>query len=158
MNSQGFHEGDRVIVFGQPMQGEILKIMGSKAMVAFENIRLTVSVSQLTKANHATAAVARPKKNCGSRIVNEDKAEWMIFNTSIDLHGMHVQEALAALDKFIDKAILLGQARLKIIHGKGTGTLRQAVKTYLQSHGNIKKISNDMPWEDYGGVTIVTLK
>ncbi len=56
----------------------------------------------------------------------------------IEVRGMTVDEALAALDKYLDDAILAGRERVRIIHGKGTGVLRQAVHVYLHQHPAVR--------------------
>ena len=55
----------------------------------------------------------------------------------VDLRGMTKEEALMTLDKYIDDALLAAIPEITIIHGKGTGTLRQAVEEYLKSNQNI---------------------
>lgn len=83
------------------------------------------------------------------------------FNTSvqssIDLRGMYGNEAIEALDKFIDNAILNNLHRIDVIHGKGTGALRKKIEEYLKNQKNIKSFRLG-EWNEGGtGVTVVEL-
>ena len=71
---------------------------------------------------------------------------------------MYVEEALNAIDKFIDNAILNGLHRVDIIHGKGTGALKKSISEYLKKHPAVLsfRLGN---WNEGGyGVTVVELK
>ncbi len=75
----------------------------------------------------------------------------------IDLRGMYGDEALDALDKFLDTAMLTGLNRVDIIHGKGTGALRKKITEYLKSQPSIKSFRLG-EWNEGGtGVTVVEL-
>jgi DNA mismatch repair protein MutS2 len=75
----------------------------------------------------------------------------------VDLRGMYGDEALDALDKFLDSAILAGLNRVEVIHGKGTGALRKRVSEYLKSNKHVKTYRLG-EWNEGGaGATIVEL-
>jgi DNA mismatch repair protein MutS2 len=90
-----------------------------------------------------------------TRILNLDADAFTSFNPEIDLHGMPVSSALSTIDQWIDKASLLGHQQLKIIHGKGTGILRKAIRTYLQSHDQVKRVIDKHPYPGGEGVTLL---
>ena len=73
----------------------------------------------------------------------------------LDLHGFRVDEALAELDKFLDRALLADFPYVKICHGTGTGRLYKAVHEYLRTHPAARKYRFATPDEGGGGVTIV---
>jgi DNA mismatch repair protein MutS2 len=76
----------------------------------------------------------------------------------IDLRGMYSDEAIPAVDKFIDDAILAGLNRIDIIHGKGTGALRKKISDHLKSKSSIKSFRLG-EWNEGGtGVTVVELE
>ncbi len=78
--------------------------------------------------------------------------------TEIDLRGMYGDEAISAVDKFLDEAVLAGLHRVDLIHGKGTGALRKKIAQYLQSNPAIKSFRLG-EWNEGGsGVTVVELK
>ena len=76
----------------------------------------------------------------------------------IDIRGYRVEEGIAAVDKFLDEAILAGLDQIYIIHGKGTGRLREGVFKYLDKHPRVK--SRSYPDWSLGdtGMTVVKLK
>ena len=78
-------------------------------------------------------------------------------STEIDLRGLRVEEAVIRIDAALDAAVLDGAASLRIIHGRGTGALRQAVREHLEGHPQAASVS---PGEGPGGdgVTDVGLR
>jgi len=76
----------------------------------------------------------------------------------IDLRGQRVDEAVSAVDKFIDDAILTGWTELRIIHGKGTGALRQSINMFLTKHPRVSAARQAPLGQGDAGVTIVTLE
>lgn len=75
----------------------------------------------------------------------------------LDLRGKRVEDALSQLDGYVEAAYQYGLPFGRIIHGKGTGALRQAVRDFLSEHPLISKVSEAMPNEGGGGVTIIHL-
>ncbi|MDZ7289201.1 MAG: endonuclease MutS2 [candidate division KSB1 bacterium] len=76
----------------------------------------------------------------------------------IDLRGMRVDEALEAVDKFLDDALLAGWSEVRIIHGKGTGALRQSINNFLKDHPQTQRFHVAPMGEGDFGVTVVELK
>ena len=80
------------------------------------------------------------------------------FHPEIMLLGMTVDEAIEALDKFLDDALIAGVGQVYIVHGKGTGRLRKNLSTYLKRHTAVDSIRIG-DWNEGGhGVTIARLK
>jgi DNA mismatch repair protein MutS2 len=75
----------------------------------------------------------------------------------LDLRGLTVEEVLPRLDKYLDEAFLAGLPFVRIIHGKGTGTLRQAVRNELQGHPLVKSHRLGEKGEGGSGVTVAYL-
>ena len=73
---------------------------------------------------------------------------------SLNLVGLRVEEALPLVDRLLDQAILQGAERVDIIHGTGTGRLKQAVRDHLKHHTMVKAVHGDVN----PGVTLVDLK
>lgn len=76
----------------------------------------------------------------------------------LDLRGERYEEALHKVEKYVDDALLAGYPRVSIIHGKGTGALRQGVQEYLRNHRSVKKIRFGDAGEGGTGVTVVEFK
>lgn len=79
------------------------------------------------------------------------------LSPEVNLHGYRVDEALNVIDSLLDDAALEGMTSLKIVHGKGTGALRRAIREYLTGH---PLVANTTPGEggSAGGVTVVQLR
>lgn len=76
----------------------------------------------------------------------------------LDLRGERYEDALLKVEKYIDDALLANYPRVSIIHGKGTGALRQGVQEYLRNHRSVKKIRFGEAGEGGSGVTVVEFK
>jgi DNA mismatch repair protein MutS2 len=149
--------GDNVRMHGQECIGEVVRITARYATVSFKSMELNIPLRQLEKAQLAkksrSSTLSSQPITRGINLINLATEEFSSFNPEIDLHGMSVSSALSALDRWIDKASLLGHQQLKIIHGKGTGTLRNAVRTYLKSHEQVKRVIDQHPYVGGEGVT-----
>jgi len=77
---------------------------------------------------------------------------------SLDIRGKMVDEAIVEVDRYIDDASINGRGELSIIHGKGTGALRNGVQAYLRKHPKVKSFRLGNYGEGDAGVTVVTLK
>ena len=77
--------------------------------------------------------------------------------SKIDLRGRVTDEALPMVDSFLDLAYRAGQSRLEVVHGKGTGALRRAVRELLRTHPLVTTFASAEPKQGGDGVTIVTL-
>ena len=92
----------------------------------------------------------------GVAVVMGEKARTV--STEIDLRGMTVDEALGSVDKYLDDAVLGGVQQVRIIHGKGTGALRNAVRQFLKKHPDVSEARLGGPGEGGDGVSVVTLR
>ena len=77
--------------------------------------------------------------------------------TEVDLHHMRVRDALDKLDRYLDDAAVAGIPWVRIIHGKGAGTLKRAVLDHIADHPLVESHEPASPAEGGGGVTIAKL-
>ena len=82
----------------------------------------------------------------------------MNISTQVDIRGANVDEAIEVLDKFLDDAAIAGLSEVTIIHGKGTGMLRNGVHQYLKSNSHVKSYRLGKYGEGEAGVTIVSMR
>ena len=80
------------------------------------------------------------------------------FKQDIDVRGMRGDEALNAVTYFIDDAILLGMSRVRILHGTGTGILRQLIRQYLATVPNVSHFADEHVQFGGSGITVVDLE
>lgn len=149
-------KGDHVRMHGQESVGEIVEINYKHATVAFQSMEISIPLSRLEKFHVVVKSdLAASASQSAARMLNLDADAFSTFNPEIDLHGMLVHEAISTIDKWIDRASVVGHSQLKIIHGKGTGALRSAIRTYLQSHSRVKQVAARYPYWGGEGVTWV---
>lgn len=79
------------------------------------------------------------------------------ISNELDLHALTVDEAIAKLDRYLHDSFRSGYYTVRIVHGKGTGTLRNAVRQYLEGHSLVKSFRWGEPREGGIGVTVVEL-
>jgi DNA mismatch repair protein MutS2 len=79
-------------------------------------------------------------------------------SSELNVIGLTVEDALSRVDKFIDQALLHGLEKVRIIHGVGSGRLRNAIGQYLGGHGAVKSFSSGETLKGGRGITIVELR
>jgi len=88
---------------------------------------------------------------------NNQRADAKLVTNELHLRRLTVDEALLKLDKYLNDAFVAGLYQVTVIHGKGTGTLRQVVREQLAKHPLVKSYRPGEYGEGGAGVTIVTL-
>ncbi len=131
--------------------GRVDEIAGKKAVVEIGDLRMTIRLQDLVKIR----LYKEPQAKVNVRLVSEGRGTRARFE--LDIMGMRVDEALIAVDKWLDDARLTGLNRLRLLHGKGTGALRQAVRQHLYGMPFVMEVA-DAPVEEGGaGWTIIQL-
>ena len=102
--------------------------------------------------------IKSPQKEKQTKPLTTIRGKDFHVNLDLDLRGERYESALARVDKYIDDALLAGYPRVSIIHGKGTGALRQGVQEYLKNHRSVKRIRFGEAGEGGTGVTVVEFK
>lgn len=150
-------KGDIVFVRTLNKEGLVLqKPQGTTVLVQAGLIKTSVPLSEVSLGERKTD---RQHKSTG-RVVRSgvaSRAERDI-KTELDLRGMDSQQAILELDAFLDRALLSGVESVRIIHGKGTGVLRDAVAQRLKSNRSVDSFRLGRYGEGENGVTIAQLK
>lgn len=137
---------EATVVTLKDKKGLVTVQMGTmKTRVKEENLRLTEKKKSAEKKR--TVATGRMESRMN-----------MKAQTSVDLRGMTVEEGILELDRYIDHALRMGINEFTVIHGKGTGVLRSAVRDYLKKSKYVKTSRLGTFGEGEDGVSIVTLK
>ncbi|MBO5021471.1 MAG: Smr/MutS family protein, partial [Clostridia bacterium] len=137
---------DATVIDVKPEKQQAFVMSGAiKMWVDFENLR--------RKKGSQSTEIKKTRKVTGikSRATREVSGE-------LDIRGMASDEAIMELDSYIDNAIVSGLETIRIIHGKGTGVLRQSVQAHLRTHKAIKSYRLGTFGEGENGVTIAELK
>lgn len=123
---------------------KIIDIKGKIIKIKFGSLLMNISYDDIIR--------LYKKKNLTFFPVDKSK-KYFSYNPTIDLHGNNVEESLTILDAWLEEGLKIGCKYFKIIHGKGTGVLREHVKKILSK----KKILKSSYEAEQGGVTIVEL-
>ena len=152
--------GDNVKLDGQGTVGEILDIQGKTATVAFGMMKTQVKVNRLKKTLMNAASGAKPGATIvvGGAVSDSQRDRQLNFSQEIDLRGMRVDEAVQALTYYIDDAIRFSAKRVRILHGTGTGALRQYLRQYLDTVPGIKSYHDEHVQFGGAGITVVELE
>ncbi|MEN3337424.1 MAG: mismatch repair protein MutS2 [Acidobacteriota bacterium] len=146
--------GDRVLVGVFGLEGVVQALHDREAEVDVRGKRLRARVDELRVLTPAAAVQAQP----GRVRVNVDLQPREGSLSELNLIGCHVDEALSRTEKFLDEALMTEQKTVRLIHGYGTGQLRRAIATFLQSHPFVLNFAPAPPNQGGGGVTVVDLK
>lgn len=150
--------GDKVFVGAMQSAGEVLSVHVKKgeAEVLVGSMRLNVRAKDLFKMTGGAKKPKPPKKD-NVQVVRKFSAAQNV-KTEINLLGMTVSEAVQEVDAFIDQAVLGGLEEVKIIHGMGTGKLKEGIRNHLRGMKNVAEFRQGKYGEGESGVTIVKLK
>jgi len=147
--------GDTVLLDGQETPGEVAEIRGKQAVVIFGNLKSTVKVDRLKKTGKKQDSGkqgARSGVNLGDWNVSKRRVS---FKPEIDLRGKRAEEALQKLNEFLDEAIMVGAAEVRVLHGKGDGILRQLIRDQLQVNDVVSWYGDEHVERGGAGITIV---
>ena len=139
--SQNIEAGETVLVREYGQQGTVKrKLKDGKFEVQMGILKMVLAEDEIEKQNVAEVkseqkAAPKPRVNT-SKAVNRANA-----SATLDLRGQRYEAAMSELDQFIDRALLNNLPSVEIIHGKGTGAIRQGVQEYLRSHRAVKNFN-----------------
>ncbi len=164
-SNRPLEKGDSVRIKGTNSIGEIEAIQGKQVTVIFGGLRSKVKLEQLERTEkrqaeaqssadkHAHLAIQTSKV---TRSTIEDRKQ--NFHQDIDVRGMRGDEALDTVMHFLDDAILVGMSRVRILHGTGTGILRQLIRQYLNTVPNVVRAKDEHVQFGGAGITVVDLE
>lgn len=143
--------GDFVKMRSGGTTGVVEAIDRKKAIVQVGQLRITVPVSDLEHARQPLDL--RPSISIQSDIFSQNAN----FDTRLDIRGMKAEEAIRSLTEFMDRAMMSSANTLRIIHGKGTGVLRNVVHKVIKGYSSVKNTYHPSAEEGGDGVTIVEI-
>lgn len=148
--------GSNVRMKGQTATGVILEMQDKQAVVAFGNLKSTVKLARLEAiSNNQLKKEARKYDSIMSTSTDEVRQRKLTFSSEMDVRGMRGDEALQAVMYFIDDAIMVGVSGVRILHGTGTGALRQMIRQYLATIHAVKTFRDEHIQFGGAGITIV---
>ena len=152
-----FSLGDRVSLPGSGANGTVVEVRDGRVTVETGGLRLRLPAGELAYKGISRETGKAPTQNL-QRVASDWQGPEAEARTEVDLRGMRVAEVGLALDRAVDQAILGGLSEIRVIHGKGTGALRQRVSELLNQDGRVQEYRMGLPTEGGAGVTMVKFK
>ena len=159
--------GDTVRIKGLSSVGEVESTDGKMAVVIFGGMKTKMRADRLEHAERSKSQLSKQEERnnniAGSYgMVSKDTRDVidnrkLNFKQDIDVRGMRGDEAINAITYFIDDAILVGVSRVRILHGTGTGILRQLIRQYLATVPNVSHFRDEHVQFGGAGITVVDL-
>ncbi len=162
--SDTLQPGDYVRLKGQQTVGEVLSVNGRQVQVAFGMIKSMVDFARLEKVSRNQLKKEQNYTNGMGALLKDSETPVEVmssrrssFKQQLDVRGMRADEALQAVMYYMDDAILLSVSQVRILHGTGTGALRQAIRQYLSTLPGIKDFHDEHVQFGGSGITVVEL-
>jgi DNA mismatch repair protein MutS2 len=159
--------GDTVRIKGLTSVGEVESTDGKMAVVIFGGMKTKMRADRLEHAELSKSQLSKQEERnnniAGSYgMVSKDTRDVidnrkLNFKQDIDVRGMRGDEAINAITYFIDDAILVGVSRVRILHGTGSGILRQLIRQYLATVPNVSHFRDEHAQFGGAGITVVDL-
>ena len=147
--------GSKVRIAGQEMPGVVQSIKGRKAQVAFGQILTTVDCEKLVVVSNAEYKKAVKPVMPRTVLSVDISSRKLNFRDSVDVRGMRAAEALEVVQDLIDDALMVGVGGVTILHGKGTGALKEEIRRYLRSISEVASATDEHADRGGAGITVV---
>ena len=150
--------GSKVRIEGQDMVGVVQSMKGKKAQVAFGHILTTVDKERLTVVSNSEYREATRPVAPRTVIATEISERRLNFSRTVDVRGMRVVEALDKVQDLVDDALMVGVDTVTVLHGKGTGALKEEIRAYLRTIPHIGSVRDEHEEMGGAGITVITFK
>ncbi|MCM1316906.1 MAG: Smr/MutS family protein [Bacteroides sp.] len=151
--------GDNVVLAdGSKTVGTVLEISGKKATVAFGAIKTRVDLDRLAHTDRQIPKASKAATFVSATTADSSRERQLNFKQEIDVRGYRADEAVQAVTYYIDDAVQFGAGRVRILHGTGTGALRQYIRQYLSTVPSVESYADEDVRFGGAGITVVNLK
>lgn len=156
-NQSSLRLGERVTVRSLSAEGLVTALGESDAEIQIGTLRVRARLSDLVRKSDKQTVDDRPKTvaNQSSSVVHRQSSS---PGMEVDLRGLMADDALDKMERYLEQAFLSGLPFVRIIHGKGTGRLRQAVREALRGHEYVNAFEEGGSTEGGEGVTVAKMK
>lgn len=147
--------GDSVILDGGNTVGTVESVTGKNAVVVFGQMKTTVKASRLKRTIRKASEPKRGVSYISMQTADSSRERQLSFSHEIDVRGMRADEAVQAVMYYIDDAIQFNSSRVRILHGTGTGALRQYIRNYLATVTAVRSYHDEDVRFGGPGITVV---
>ena len=150
--------GAKVKIEGQEVLGVVQSIKGKKAQVAFGQILTVVDKDKLKVVSNAEYKKSVKPVTPRTVLSVDISSRKLNFKDSVDVRGMRATEALEVVQDLVDDALMVGVGGVTILHGKGTGALKEEIRRYLRSISEVASATDEHADRGGAGITVVRFK
>jgi len=151
--------GTRVYVPRLRAEAEVVEVLpNGQLRVAAGPLKLMTSVADVRGVAAATAPAAPPPRKVDLDAANDPDVPVQTSENTVDLRGLRAHEAVAMAEQFLDRALGAGRGVVFLVHGHGTGALRDAVREALRANRSVARLRPGEQSEGGDGVTVAWLK
>ena len=147
--------GSKVRIAGQEVPGVVQNIKGRKVQVAFGQILTTVDKDKLVVVSNAEYKKSVKPVTPRTVVSVDISSRKLNFRDSVDVRGMRAVEALEVVQDLVDDALMVGVGGVTILHGKGTGALKEEIRRYLRSIPEVATAADEHADRGGAGITVV---
>jgi DNA mismatch repair protein MutS2 len=144
--------GDWVKLTDSDTTGQIIEIIKDNVVIGIGNIRTVAKKKRVERVSRSSVP-KEVRKSAGGYI-----GDMSSFSPEIDVRGMRTEDALSAIERLFDRALMMGFGNLKILHGKGDGILRKMIRQYLKKYDQIDRLEDEHADRGGDGITYVYFK
>ncbi len=146
--------GDWVKLNNSDTTGQVLEINRDNLVVALGDLRSVLKKNRVQKISNTQAKKAMQSSSYSGSISEAVGS----FSAELDLRGRRGEDALQEVEKYLDRAVMMGFPFIKIIHGKGDGILRKIIREYLKKYSQVTRVEDEHPDRGGDGISYVYLK
>ena len=151
--------GDKVRIKSNGLTGEVTRLNGKRITVTVGNIISTLAPEALERiSNREYNSTIKSSSKFVGDTEESIRNRKLNFQTSIDIRGERLSDALEIVERFIDDAVMLNMQEVKILHGKGNGILKEEIRKYLRTVGGVASCTDEDIRYGGSGITVVHLE
>jgi DNA mismatch repair protein MutS2 len=145
--------GDRARLRGTRTEGAVESVEGETAWLSVGGKRMQVPLEELERVGASAGSAPSPRSSPGGRGSEESGS-----TPEVNVIGRRLDEAIEEVEKALDGALAAGADRFRVVHGHGTGRLRDGLRDHLRKHPSVSRLRAADPREGGNGATIVDIK
>ncbi|MBC7744039.1 MAG: endonuclease MutS2 [Flavobacterium sp.] len=145
--------GDWVKLIDSQTIGQVINVAKDNVILAIGDLRSVVKLKRVQKISDKSVPKEIRKSSYSSNLTESISQ----FSPELDLRGKRGDEAIYEIERYLDKAIMMGLSSLKIIHGKGDGILRKMIREYLRKFPHVNRMEDEHADRGGDGITYVYL-
>jgi DNA mismatch repair protein MutS2 len=149
--------GDFVKINGQDTVAEVLSVKGNDLEVAMGIMKMTVKKNKVTLSQAPPDSFETLADTTGN-VTIDTKEKLLHFQFELDVRGKAKEEVISLLTNWVDDAILLGLQEARIVHGRGSGVLKDTVRSFLRKYKEVISLSDEVREKGGDHVTLVKFK